>query len=452
MSAAENIEKLVGKFCKVKQSSVTTSEQMDKNVLEDALTAYEKSRHSRTVVPEKNTWSTAMRNPITQYAAVAAVIIMAAALSITFLSKSATPAYAIDQTVQASHSARYIRMKMFIEKEFAGQMYQVMAEKSHGAEAAKHPRILQLATKAIQAYQDRPLEPMEFWAEFEPSGQLKNLRMIKPAWLSQDDGKTIVVWQDNKAKVWMEKKNILLILKDKIIADQIRQSVEGVDPKLAVAKLQSQQAQGVVDLHIDEPTDKSGPIVVTAILADDAPPPQRMVLFVDQATKLVNSTECYQLRDGEYRKMLTNQYSNYNQPIASEMFTLTDIPADAMVVDQTAQDVGLVQGDLTDNQIAVKITRQFLEALMKKDFAEAGRLFSGTPAKNMERLYGKIKFVRIVSISEPVSSGYGGLFVSPKVEIEKDGQIVIWKTIQAHVRRVHGQPERWEITGGFLGI
>lgn len=454
MSAADNIEKLVAEFCKSQQSSVTTSEQMDKKVLENALTAYEKSKDSRTVLPEKHTWSIVLKNPITQYAAVAAVLIMATALSITFLSESATPAYAIEQTIQANHSVRYLHIKNFVEKAYVGQMFNMMAEQMLGKGAVQSSQIQHLAKSVVESHQEGPLDPMEFWTEFEPSGQLKQMRFIKPAWMGQNDGKTIIVWQDNKAKLWIEKKNILATVKDKTFADQMRQAVEQVDPKLAVINLQNQHADGNVQLQFDEPADKSEPIVVTATSAEDVVPFQRTVLFVDQATKLVKSAEFYQLRDGEYQKMLTLEYSDYNQPIDPEIFTLKDIPADAMVIDQTAQDVGLAQGDLTDKQVVIEITRQFIEALMKKDFAKAGRLFGGAPAESIERVYGNIKFIRIVSIGETVSKrqGYGGDFVSHKVEIEEGGKVVIWNANPAQVRQVHGQPGRWEIAGGFLGI
>ncbi|MHC4444087.1 MAG: hypothetical protein ACYTBZ_07560 [Planctomycetota bacterium] len=396
-----------------------------------------------------------MNNPITKYAAAAVIIIAAVALSTTFLSKAATSAYAIEQTIQANHSVRFLHIKTFIAKESAEQMVIMMVEQMQGADAAKNPQIQQLAAKAVQAAKskDEPLEPIEFWTEFEHTGQLKNLRLIKPAWLWEPDGKIVAVWKDNKAKAWLEKKNLLFTAKDRTLADHIRQSVESADPKLAMAKLQNQKAQGKVNLHIDQPPDKTKPVVVTATFTDESEPFHRQVLFVDQATKLVNSTECYQLRDGEYHKMLTAKYYDYNQPIAPEMFTLTDIPDDAIVIDQTTQDVGLVQGDLTDQEIAVKVTRQFIEALMKKDYAKAGRLFEGTPAESIKKVYGKIKFVRIVSISKSDTSPFGGgFFVSHKIEIEKDGKVVIWKANPAHVRQVHGQPQRWTIAGGFLGI
>jgi len=121
-----------------------------------------------------------------------------------------------------------------------------------------------------------------------------------------------------------------------------------------------------------------------------------------------------------------------------------------MRIDQTAQEVGLAQGDLTDKEIAAELIRQFLEALIARDYVEAGRLFSGTPAERMEKAYGKIRFIRIISIGEPVPHALtGGLYVPCNIEIEENGKIIQWQPKDSYVRQVHGQPERWEIIGGF---
>ena len=45
--------------------------------------------------------------------AAAAVIVMAVVLSITFLDKLVTPAYSIEQTIQANHTVRYLHIKDF---------------------------------------------------------------------------------------------------------------------------------------------------------------------------------------------------------------------------------------------------------------------------------------------------------------------------------------------------
>ena len=359
-----------------------------------------------------------MKSKITKLAA-AAVIIIAVMIGINQLGGSidiVTPAYAIEQTIQASHSVRYLHIRNSVVS------------------------------------QD---EPMEFWVEFDAAGQLKNMRFNKPAWMEPDDGATVIVWKNNKAQLWIEKKNFLVTLKDTQIADNAIQAVEQMDPKLAVERLQRKKEQGKIKLEIAEPQEKAEPIVVTATSTkeDDNSPFQRMVLFVDQATRLVNSAELYKLEAGEYQKVITVEYFDYNQPIASEMFTLDNIPADATRMDQTTQEVGLIQGQLTDKEIAAEVVRQFLEALIERDYDKAGRLFSGTPAKRMEKTYGQIRFIRIVSIGDPVPhSVTGGLYVPCTVEIEENGKISQWQPEHSYVRQVHGQPGRWEIIGGFRGV
>ena len=415
MSAAENIEKLVKKFCATKKSYVTTGDEMDKRVLDDAWSAYEKSKKTKSAQAQPIVWRIIMRSKITKLAT-AAVIILIAVFGITILDKSVTPAYAIEQTIQASHSVRYLHIRNSVVS------------------------------------QD---EPMEFWVEFDVAGQLKNMRFNKPAWMEPDDGATVIVWKNNKAQLWIEKKNFLVTLKDTQIADNAIQAAEQMDPKLAVERLRREQEEGGIELTIEEPANKAEPIVVTATSTkeDDNSPFQRMVLFVDQATRLVNSAELYKLEAGEYQKVITVEYFDYNQPIASEMFTLDNIPTDATRMDQTTQEVGLIQGQLTDKEIAAEVVREFLEALIERDYAKAGRLFSGTPAERMEKTYGQIRFIRIISIGEPVPHSItGGLYVPCTVEIEENGQISQWQPEHSYVRQVHGQPGRWEIIGGFRGI
>jgi hypothetical protein len=359
-------------------------------------------------------WRIIMKSKITKFAAAAAIFIVAG-LFMTFLGIS-KPAYALAQTIQASHSTRYLHMVNYL------------------------------------ASQD---EPMEFWVEFDSGGQLKNMRFHKPAWMEPDDGATVIVWKDNKMQLWIKKKNFLVTLKDEEVAAQALEQAEQLDPKFAVQRLQREQELGNAEVDIEVPTDKAEPIVVTATsLKDDDPSFQRMILLVDQATKLVNSVELYKLKDGEYHKEVTLEYYDYNQPIAAEMFALEDeVPADVIRIDQTGEEVGLVQGDLSDKQVAVELVRQFLQALIDKDYAKAGRLFSGVPAERIEQTYGNIRFIRIISIGEPVPhSRTGGLYVPCTVEIEQDGQIRQWHPEHSYVRRVHGQPERWEIIGGFRGV
>ena len=349
----------------------------------------------------------------TKFAA-AAVIIIAALLSITILDKLTTPAYAIQQTIEASHSVQYLHIKSFIVS---------ISE-----------------------------EPAECWVEFDLNGQVKNIRFNKPAWMSPGDGATVVVWKDDKAKLWIKKKNILATIQDKEFGIEILRMIEQLDPKNAVANILQAQDQGVIKVEIDKPNNKAAPIVITATALEKSVMPfPRVILFVNQATKLLNSIETYQLKDGQYIHFSIIEFYDYNIPIDSKMFTLEDIPSNAIIVDQTTQEIGLVQGDLTGKEISVKVVRQFYEAFIEKDYAKAGLLCSGISAAEMQKRWQNINVLRIVSISEPVphpTPKVGGFQVHCEIEIEQDGVRSILKPYGPGVRPVHGQPHRWGIHGG----
>ncbi len=413
MKPAENIEKLIKNL----DLDIDTNDKTDKRILNELIEAHEKSKKMKSALVRPNIWRIIMKSPVTKLAA-AAVIIVCVVLTATIWDKTTPTAYSFEQTIQASHSVRYLHIKS------------IMVSISD--------------------------EPIECWVEFDPSGQIKNMRINKPAWMDPSDGESVIVWKDGKMEFWIKKKNFLFIQKDQEIAAQILGTVELFDPKHAVSNILQLQEQSDTNVEIDEPENKAEPIIVTAtFLVENDPPVQRMVLSVDQATKLLNSIETYQLKDGEYIHFLTVEFYDYNIPIDSKVFTIDNIPSDAMRVDETTQEVGLVQGDLTDEEIAVEVVRQFFEALIARDYAKAGQMFGGAPAERIQKKYGHIKFIRIVSIGKPVFDPVTtALNVPYVVEVEENGIITEWKTKHNYipVRQVHGQPGRWKTIGGPLGI
>jgi hypothetical protein len=353
-----------------------------------------------------------MKSQITKLAA-AAVIIIAVVLAINLLDESA---YVLAHTIEANHTVRYLHIKYF---------------------ASEHED-----------------EPKKFWLEFDANGEVRNVRMDFPDWASGGDGPKVVVWKENKAQVWFRRKNGLLTVRDKSVAESMLKLAQECDPRLAVERLYERKTQGKIKIEIDEPSDKVKPIVVTATyLPESSSPRRRLVLFVDQATKLVIATEFYRLKDGRYQYVGIQEYYNYNQPIDARMFTLDDeVPADVMRVDQTIQDVGLAQGNLSNEEVAVEVARQFFQALIAADYAKAGKLLEGIPADKMQQMFGHIKFLRIISIGPAgphPNPRTGGLVVPCMVEIEKDGQISQWKLERLGVRQVFNQPGRWTIFGGI---
>ncbi|MHC4791491.1 MAG: anti-sigma factor family protein, partial [Planctomycetota bacterium] len=291
-------------------------------------------------------WRKIMKSRISKLAA-AAVIIVVAVMTLTFWERTVPTAYGLEQTIQANHTVQYLHIMDF------------------------------------KAGED---EPKEFWIEFSVDGQVKNVRMHMPEWDSPEDGAKVVVWKENKAQLWLKKKNIFATIRDKTVAAHMLKFVEELDPRLAVARLYEREEQGKVTIDINEPSDKAEPIVVTATYLPETPTPnRRFVLFVDQSTKLVTAMETYQLKDGEYKYVGMMEYYDYNQPIDAKMFTLEQVPDDAMRVDQTTQEIGLAQGNLTDEEIAVKVVREFLEAVIAKDYATASKLYQGVPAEFLQK-------------------------------------------------------------------
>jgi len=350
-------------------------------------------------------------NRFTKFAA-AAVIIISVVLAIGVWNKSMPAAYALEYTIRANHGVRYIHIKDFIKP---GES-----------------------------------DPKEFWVEFSELGEVKNARLNFPDWASADGDKA-VVWKEDKAQIWFKKKNTLTTVKDKTVAELLLKAMQELSPKLAVERLNEQQAEGKVNVEIDESSNKSEPIVVTATYPPNGSNPgRRRILLVDRATKLVMAVEFYELKNGEYQQLGLTEYHGYNQPIDPAVFTLDgEVPADAMRIDQTVQEVGLVQGQLSDEEIAVEVVRQFLQALIAADYAKAGRLYSGIPAEFLEQKLAGMKFIRIVSIGEPTPSTFNNSLNVPCEYETEAGGIKSVSQSGIYVRPVHGQPGRWSIEGGF---
>ena len=357
-----------------------------------------------------------MKSLITKLAA-AAVIIVGVALLLTILDTTTPTAYALEQTIQASHSVRYLHIKAF--------------------------------KKGME-------EPKEFWVEFDEQGGVKNIRSHMPEWESPSDGENVTIWQQGKAKTWYKKKNTLVTIKDKRFADKMLTAIQLFDPKLAVPRFIELEKHGLAKIKIEEPSNKTGPIIITATYSPECKklgvPIDRTILFVDQTTKLITSMESYNLAEGdEYELIDWIEFYDYNQQFDPAMFVFDDLPSDIMQIDQTTQDIGLEQGNLSDEEIVVKVVREFYEAVIVKDYAKAGRIYGNVPASRIEEMFKELKIVRIISIDEPKphpSPGVGGFMVPCKLELEKDGIKSVFEPYGPAVRAVYGQTNRWNIHGG----
>lgn len=348
-----------------------------------------------------------MKSKITQMAG-AAVIIIAVVFSIISLDRSVTTVYAIGQTIEANRTMRHLHLGYF--------------DSSHD-DVAK-----------------------ECWLEFDETGQPTNVRINWSAWMA---GGEVVLWNQDETQIWNKKRNFLIRFNDEIYTARVLAMARRENPRLIVERLHEPQAKGEVKIEIEQPASRTGPITVTATgLGDNT---KRLVLSVDQDTNLVTSLKWYELENGQYKYQGVMEYHDYNVPIGAKVFSLDDeVPGDTEVIDTRVQDVGLAQGSLSDEEIATKVVREFLEALIVKDYTKAAQISGILPPERIKQGWGKLQVVRIVSIDQPTPPAEPSeLFpnrqnVRCTLEVQKDAKEVQRQfTSSITVRPVLGRRDRW---------
>lgn len=345
----------------------------------------------------------------------AALVVIAALLSLTLFDQTVTPAYGLEQTVKACHSVRFIHMRQI------------------------DPRQAE--------------EPILIWAEFFEDGGPKAIRLHQPAWKTGGDGAKEIVWKDDIAEVWFKKKNSFLRVRDQQLAEQILKIIQEQDPKFLVQSLMDREHRGECEIQIDVPADKGDPILVTSISLPDRDGKQ--VFHIDQSTQLPLRGETYALKDGGWVLMNIGEFYDYNQPIDPSIFAFDNLPEDLLIVDQVTQPVGLEQGNLTDDEAAVETARRFWQAIQEEAYDRAGQYLEGAPGEFLRQAFVEkmqIKVVEIVSVGpvEPhPNPETGGVVVPCTLKVERNGQMETMTFDRLGVRQVYNQPGRWTIFGGL---
>jgi len=90
-----------------KKLSFTASAELHDKMLNDVLNAQEQIKEKQSAFTLPYIRRFIMKSPITKLAA-AAMIIVGVTLSVIIWDKTTSKAYALEQTIQASHSVRYL--------------------------------------------------------------------------------------------------------------------------------------------------------------------------------------------------------------------------------------------------------------------------------------------------------------------------------------------------------
>jgi hypothetical protein len=414
MRPTDNIKKLI------KDVPFDTSAKTDNAVLGDVLKALENTKETTSAKPKPNIWRIIMKKPIAKLVSAAAVILIAV-LGISLLHDSATTAYAIQQTIEAGQDMRYLHFYYVSD--------------------------------------DSKVPDKEAWLEYDDSGQIKNVRVN---WYNQRSGDMVAVWKEGRTQYWRKKKKTLMFWEDEIYTKKTVGFAKRYDPTSTVENMRDLERKGDVEIEIEEPADKTKPIILTCtwlpntFITEGTSPQMREIVFVDQVTKLVTSIELYELEDGEYEACGVWEYPDYDTLFEPGIFDLEgQVPADVKRLDLMTLDIGLEQTDLTEEEIAVKVVRTFLQALIAKDYDRAIKIHGYEDPDEKEGLlkrFEKLNIVRIISVDDPIRPRlgvWGELEVPCKVELEEDGQIIEWQIEDVSAQRVMGHPNRWRLKGKF---
>ena len=383
----------------------TTSPDADRRILAGAEAVMGETQHEKSWRNIMN--KAVIHNRWTKLAAAAAVVVAAVVAISVIQTTTTTPAYAIEQTLQANESLRTIHIRISPSEQGVG----------------------------------------EAWIELDDRGELLNVRVNSP---QTPAGPRESVWKNDKAETWFKAKNFTMIVNEKNLLEKNASLIKGFDPRARMQWLAETKQTGEITVETVQSDSPDGPIKLIVDYVDESG--QRLIFHIDGQTKLLKKLEAYKREGDHFELETTVDILEYNQDIDPAVFVL-DVPDDVLRIDQTTQVVGLAQGDLADEQIAKKVVREYFEALIARDFAKAGRLYQGLPASWLAEKCKDGRFLRIISIGEPTPYETGGSLLVPyKVEIEtKAGDQTSRKVKDRRllIGNVHSQPDRWTICGEF---
>ena len=257
------------------------------------------------------------------------------------------------------------------------------------------------------------------WVEYDTDGNIARVR-VDMGIDSNGEANQVIVWQGGHTKAWNVPQKQLNLFDDEDYTARMLHFVHRYDPRQAVEYIQKMEQKGDVKIGIEQPPDRSKPIVVTVnyepntFLIDSNYPPMREIMFVDQATRLVTAVEVwgpgkdFGHKEDEWTLLGIYRYEGYDEPFEEELFDLEkEIGKDVNIIDlnKINVDTGLefAEPNLTEEQKAVATVRAFFEALIAKDYNEATRFWI-IPEENradFSKKLEKTNVVEIVSIGEP---------------------------------------------------
>jgi hypothetical protein len=313
----------------------------------------------------------------------------------------------------------------------------------------------------VKSYDAKSSEPNEYWIQCDDQGKVAKARYDLP---NTEDGEKLITWTPEKAEIWFKSKNGFRIMQTQRIASMMQTLLDASQPQLVMKKLQEDAQAGKIEVQTQDLPGQpamggcrslaSHPQTTALIIAAHKDNSQKEIYYVDRKTDLITRIEYFRLEGTNEVLKSRMEFSDYNVPINPKMFSLQDqLPPDVTIADQLHQVIGVAQGSLTDDQAAAETVRQFFQALLNKDYKQAGLIYNGEEEAYVKNQFGSFSVARIISVGPAEAQTNWvkrGFRVPCKLEIiEPDGHTFTAEP-SPYVRPGDDEahPDHWNITGG----
>ena len=312
----DRFENTIRDFCRTRQNQTHTTPQFDEKVLRGAQAARRESQSTSSAPTESHVRRFVMRNKTTSLAA-AAIIAVAVILAIAIFHQSATPAYAVGQTIKAIRQIKTVYM--------AREFY------------------LQGKFECWMRFDGNPDRPTHVWLGREGHWMSKICSPDGVFGLNKRTNRIHFATRDERGMAWIPKFG-------RLFEDLVK------------------QAKKTDAIEIIERTEPDGRECLVVRIET----PRRVQEFVvDPNTKL--PTRFTTLRDDAPEEMMRRTLAvknltqiRYNQTPPAGIFAR---PADALVVEQEVDcwvdpESGLAAGEMTREEACRELGRQACQAMI----------------------------------------------------------------------------------------
>ncbi len=395
MTSEERIERLIKKI------NVTPRVQTHDKTLNDALAAQEKSKNEQSAVHQLNIWRIIMKNPMTKLATAAAVILIAV-LGITFLDKSATPAYAVEQTIDA---LRHITSVHIVGRGWDNELVNLWM------------KINPETGKADYSYLKCP---------FIYDGRTFEFVVISTPEISYQYNKTenvVKVFERQLIETGFEFDRIFESIAENLDEDQRMEVYPGKDPQTG------------------------SDVLVLLVQGGD----QLTKLTIDPETKLPLSLETFGPQKTDLKR---TEKITYNEPIPQGLFEF-QIPDDAEVINLSDIEAmldnpyaGIPVDNLTEKEASVLVAEEYWLALINEDWPRVEKLRPIRSAQEWSEMKRNNPPVELLEVGQAYWQKGCGEPVTPCIVRYADGKILEIKTYP-RFREIDG--EKTCVIGGIYG-